>query len=111
MTIPPRRLRRPATPRLQLLPLPRGGLDVFHINDYPSSPAREKLVDADRVFPGDGICPFKAVLPKMYSQGFRGCLSLELFNKNYWKQPPEKTVAEGYKKTKDTILSALVEVA
>ena len=68
-------------------------------------------MDADRVFPGDGICPFKAVLPKMYSQGFRGCLSLELFNKNYWKQPPEKTVAEGYKKTKDTILSALVEVA
>lgn len=88
-----------------------GGLDVFHINDYPSSPAREKLVDADRVFPGDGICPFKAILPKMYSQGFRGCLSLELFNKNYWKQPPEKTLAEGYAKTKDTILSALVEVA
>ena len=88
-----------------------GGLDVFHINDYPSSPAREKLVDADRVFPGDGICPFKAILPKMYSQGFRGCLSLELFNKNYWKQPPEKTLAEGYTKTKDTILSALVEVA
>ena len=71
-----------------------GGMDVFHINDYPPTPPREKLADADRVYPGDGVCPFGEILPKMYAQGFRGALSLELFNKTYWKNPPEKTGAK-----------------
>lgn len=78
-------------------------LDVFHINDYPANPAREKLVDADRIYPGDGICPFDKLLPQMYAQGFRGALSLELFNKTYWKNPPEKVLADGYSKTKNVL--------
>lgn len=84
-----------------------GGMDVFHINDYPPTPAREKLADADRVYPGDGVCPFGEILPKMYAQGFRGALSLELFNKTYWKNPPEKTLSEGFEKTKGIILASL----
>ncbi len=59
-------------------------LPVIHINDYPATPSSEKLTDADRVLPGEGICPFKEILPKLYASGFRGALSVELFNKGYW---------------------------
>ncbi|MDD2475442.1 MAG: sugar phosphate isomerase/epimerase [Dysgonamonadaceae bacterium] len=56
---------------------------VFHINDYPAGITREKLKDADRVFPGDGICPFDKVIPILYQTGFRGAFSIELFNLAY----------------------------
>lgn len=61
-------------------------LPVFHMNDYPGSPEREKLTDADRVYPGDGVCPLKKILRILLDNGFAGVLSLELFNKNYREQ-------------------------
>lgn len=57
-------------------------LPVIHINDYPSSPAYELLKDSDRVLPGEGVCPFDVVIPKLYEAGFRGGFSVELFNKD-----------------------------
>jgi len=75
-------------------------LPVFHINDYPSYPVRTALKDADRVFPGDGICPFNEVLPLLFETGFRGGLSVELFNKEYWETMDVKTVLRmSYEKT------------
>ena len=29
-------------------------IQVFHVNDYPAEPPREKIGDADRVYPGEG---------------------------------------------------------
>jgi len=75
-------------------------LPVFHINDYPGEPERATLTDADRVFPGDGSCPFDKVLPLLYETGFRGALSIELFNKGYWETMDVKTLLQkSYKKT------------
>ena len=75
-------------------------LPVFHINDYPSVPPRERLNDSDRVFPGDGICPFKELLPLLYDAGFRGAFSVELFNKKYWETMDVKEVLrQSYNKT------------
>ncbi len=59
-------------------------LPVIHMNDYPAQPAREQLTDAHRLLPGEGVCPFDQVLPKLHDSGFRGGLSVELFNKEYW---------------------------
>ncbi len=67
-------------------------LPVFHINDYPAQPPRTELKDSDRVFPGDGICPFQKWLPLLYDMGFRGGLSVELFNKGYWETLTVKEV-------------------
>ena len=58
-------------------------LPVFHINDYPVDPPREQLKDSDRVYPGDGICPFNTLIPLFYKSGFRGAFSVELFNEGY----------------------------
>ena len=33
------------------------GVHVFHVNDYPADPPREKITDADRIYPGDGVAP------------------------------------------------------
>jgi len=56
---------------------------LFHINDYPGDISRESMRDADRIFPGEGICPFHKVIPLLYQIGFRGAFSIELFNKSY----------------------------
>lgn len=93
---------------LGLLNLSR--MPVFHINDYPALPERESLTDADRVFPGDGICPFSKILPKMYAQGFRGALSLEVFENKAWKDySPADMLKIGYEKSSAAVRSALKE--
>lgn len=77
-----------------------GVLPVFHINDYPSSIPREKLQDSDRVFPGDGACPFDRVLPILHQTGFQGAFSIELFNKSYWDTMDVRTLLKkSYEKT------------
>ncbi len=102
-----------AVPLLDFYHLYRGGnpfeslslingsrLPVFHINDYPAQPPRKELKDSDRVFPGDGICPFANVLPSLYQSGFRGALSVELFNKGYWETMSAREVLKtSYDKT------------
>ncbi|MBM1107678.1 sugar phosphate isomerase/epimerase [Aurantibacter crassamenti] len=83
-------------------------LPVIHINDYPSSPSYDKLKDSDRIFPGDGICPFDNVIPKLYDAGFRGGFSVELFNKEYWNTMDAETLLQTcYDKTHTTVKQAL----
>ena len=65
----------------------------FHINDYPADPPREEINDSHRVFPGDGICPLTDVLQTLHQIGFRGALSLEIFNRTYWENYDAATTA------------------
>ena len=76
-------------------------LPLFHFNDFPSNPPREQLKDADRVYPGDGICPFDKVLPMLKANGFNGAFSLEIFNETYWQNPdPMVVLTDGHAKCK-----------
>jgi 2-keto-myo-inositol isomerase len=85
-----------------------GKLPVIHMNDYPASPAREQLTDADRILPGKGVCPFDKILPRLYEAGFRGALSVELFNKGYWAKMDAKTMLrESYEATYEVIIRSL----
>ena len=61
-------------------------IHCFHMNDYPATPARDTIKDADRVYPGDGIAPLSQILRDLFATGFAGVLSLELFNPGYWQQ-------------------------
>jgi 2-keto-myo-inositol isomerase len=58
---------------------------VFHVNDFPAVP-RHQLTDADRVYPGDGVAPVRQVLQTLADIGSNAFLSVELFNREYWKQ-------------------------
>ena len=57
-------------------------MPIFHVNDYPYIP-RETVTDTDRVFPGDGVAPLTTIFRTLHDGGFRGCLSLEVFNTGY----------------------------
>jgi sugar phosphate isomerase/epimerase len=61
-------------------------MHVLHMNDYPAQPPREQITDAHRVYPGEGVAPLTQILNDLRSIGFRGVLSLELFNRGYWEQ-------------------------
>src|SRR5436190_6993688 len=37
-------------------------MQVFHMNDYPADPPRDKITDAHRVYPGDGVAPLASML-------------------------------------------------
>jgi 2-keto-myo-inositol isomerase len=83
-------------------------LPVIHINDYPADPPYDQLRDSDRVFPGDGICPFNELIPKLYNAGFRGGFSVELFNKGYWETMDAQTILrESYERTYRVLKEAM----
>ena len=81
-------------------------MHCFHMNDYPATPPRETIRDADRVYPGDGIAPLTQILRDMLSTGFRGTLSLELFNPTYWKQDPHLVASTGLAKMRAAVAKA-----
>jgi 2-keto-myo-inositol isomerase len=83
-------------------------LPVIHMNDYPATPSYDQLKDSDRVLPGEGVCPFDMVIPKLYNAGFRGGFSVELFNKGYWETMDPKTLLkQSYEKTYQIVEKAL----
>ncbi|HPD14517.1 MAG TPA: sugar phosphate isomerase/epimerase [Planctomycetota bacterium] len=61
---------------------------VWHINDVPKEPEQFQLRDGDRILPGDGILPLPQLLRDLWASGFRGPLSVELFNQELWKKDP-----------------------
>ena len=81
-------------------------IHVIHVNDYPNVP-RDKVKDADRVFPGDGVAPLAEVFRDLLAGGFRGTLSIELFNPTYWRQDPKQVVQTALEKTRALLADAL----
>jgi sugar phosphate isomerase/epimerase len=82
-------------------------IGIFHVNDYPKEKERAVIKDADRVYPGDGIAPLGDVFRTLRDIGYRGMLSLELFNPEYYKQDAFEVVKTGLAKTKAAVKSAL----
>ncbi|MEO1617335.1 MAG: sugar phosphate isomerase/epimerase family protein [Planctomycetota bacterium] len=82
-------------------------MHCFHINDYPDMPGVKEIGDADRVFPGDGVCPLPKLIAQLIGNGFRGSFSLELFNREYWKRDASEVAAEGLRKSRQVVAEAM----
>jgi sugar phosphate isomerase/epimerase len=82
-------------------------LHVLHLNDYPANPPRASITDAERVYPGDGVAPLKEILRELQRIGYRGVLSLELFNRTYWKQDPLTVARTGLEKMRAVVRASL----
>jgi sugar phosphate isomerase/epimerase len=82
-------------------------MQVFHVNDYPADPPRETIRDSDRVYLGDGVAPSNEILRTLRDIGFRGWLSLELFNREYYKLPAIEVAKTGLAKMKAAVRAAL----
>jgi 2-keto-myo-inositol isomerase len=83
-----------------------GAVHVIHMNDYPADPPRDKIADKDRVYPGDGVAPLTQILRDMHTAGFRGYLSLELFNVSYWGQDALTVARTGLEKMRAAVQRA-----
>lgn len=79
---------------------------VFHVNDYPAEPKRDMITDGHRVYPGDGVAPLSRIFRDIYNAGFRGYLSLELFNQQYWQQDALQVAKTGLEKTRQAVQKA-----
>ena len=75
-------------------------IEVFHMNDYPGDIPREKMEDKDRIYPGDGVAPLKQIISDLQAMEGEKILSLELFNREYWKQDPLTVARTGLEKMK-----------
>ena len=81
-------------------------LQVFHMNDFPADPPRERINDSHRVYPGDGIAPLTTILKMLAGKSRTITLSLELFNPGYWQQDAAAVSAEGLKKMQAAVKAA-----
>lgn len=79
---------------------------IFQFNDAPASPALPDLKDEHRVYPGDGILPLDKILKDLKATGFKGCVSLEIYNPDYWKENLQQVAETGLRKTLDVIRRA-----
>ena len=88
--------------------LSANAVQVFHMNDYPADPPRDRVNDSYRIFPGDGVAPLTQILRDLHSTGGRKVLSLELFNRKYYEQDALETARVGLEKLKAAVTKALV---
>jgi len=89
------------------LPLVSGkSFAIFQFSDAPATPALNQLDDSHRVYPGDGILPLAKILQDLKAIGFDKCVSLELYNPEYWKQDLQQVAETGLRKTLSVIREA-----
>jgi sugar phosphate isomerase/epimerase len=84
-----------------------GCVQILHMNDYPADPPRERIKDADRIYPGDGVAPITETLRGMLRNHSTAILSLELFNPDYWKQDALEVAKTGLAKMKASVAKVL----
>jgi sugar phosphate isomerase/epimerase len=56
---------------------------MFHVNDYPADPPRDRAEDRHRVYCGDGVAPLPMIFKTLRDIGYTGSLSFEVFNPTY----------------------------
>ncbi len=78
-------------------------IEIIHINDYPAGKPVQDQTDADRVYPGDGAAPLKKILGDLKAMGGVKVLSLELFNRDYWKEDAFVVAKKGLDKVKKLV--------
>ncbi len=100
-------LRRGGSPFEALEMINGSKIQMFHMNDYPAEPAKEKLTDAMRVMPGDGVAPFKEILGILNKKNTPIALSLEIFNEDVWKMDALDACKLGISKMHSCVDNAL----
>lgn len=82
-------------------------IGLFHVNDYPATPPRATINDSDRVWPGKGVAPIPDILRTLNRIGYRGALSVELFNESYYALPALDAAKAGLAAIQDCVRKAL----
>ncbi|HEX9365811.1 MAG TPA: sugar phosphate isomerase/epimerase family protein, partial [Vicinamibacterales bacterium] len=100
-------LYKSGTPFTALKQINGASLHVIHLNDYPQASDSATLNDGNRIYPGDGVAPLRQILRDLRDNGFRGYLSLELFNRDYWARSADENLKTAMEKIRATVRSAM----
>ena len=100
-------LYKSGTPFPALKQINGASLHLLHLNDYPQAADRSTLNDGSRIYPGDGVAPLGPILRDLRDNGFRGYLSLELFNKEYWARSADENLKTAMEKIRGTVRAAM----
>lgn len=100
-------LYKSGTPFTALRQINGASLHVMHLNDYPQAADSSTLNDGNRIYPGDGVAPLGQILRDLRDNGFRGYLSLELFNKGYWAKNADENLKTAMEKIRATVRAAM----
>jgi sugar phosphate isomerase/epimerase len=79
---------------------------IFQFNDAPNTPAFKDLRDEHRVYPGDGILPLASIFNDLKATGYKGFISLEMYNPNYYKEDLLQVAKTGLRKTLEVLKKA-----
>jgi sugar phosphate isomerase/epimerase len=82
--------------------LNKDAIAILHVNDYPGID-RAKITDAERVYPGDGVAPLAQIFRDLRAIGYKGMLSLELFNRDYWQKDALAVAVTGMEKLRAAV--------
>ncbi len=83
---------------LEVETIPISKLLIVHLNDCYDLPLSE-LNDSHRVYPGEGVIPVRSRLSILRRLGYKGHLSIELFNRGYWLDPLDTVVERCFRST------------
>jgi 2-keto-myo-inositol isomerase len=100
-------LYKSGTPFPALRQINGASLHLMHFNDYPQAADPSTLNDSNRIYPGDGVAPLRQILRDLRANGFRGYLSLELFNRDYWARSADDNLKTAMEKIRATVRSAM----
>ena len=64
---------------------------------------KKQQEDKDRIYPGDGVAPFKQILTDLKNMKGPKILSLELFNREYWAQDALQVAKTGLEKMRKVV--------
>jgi sugar phosphate isomerase/epimerase len=78
----------------------KGGIEIFHVNDYPAGANPATITDADRIYTGDGVAPVRRILEAVRPHDRPLIISFEVFNKTYYGQDPLKVAQTALAKMK-----------
>lgn len=77
-------------------------MGILHLNDVEPMP-KEKITDAHRLFPGDGVIPLKEIIGAVRGIGYDGVASIEIFRPEYWAHDPLAVAREAKKKAEQVL--------
>ena len=100
-------LYKSGTPFTALKQINGAALHLMHLNDYPQADDPSTLNDGNRIYPGDGVAPLGQIFRDLRDNGFRGYLSLELFNRDYWARSADENLKTAMEKIRATVRSAM----
>jgi 2-keto-myo-inositol isomerase len=85
----------------ELVPLEK--ISILHFHDVSSVYSRDQYKDRHRVMPGDGILDLQKFIRIAAEKGFKGDVSLGVYNHDNWTRCPFEVAKEGLLKMKQII--------